>query len=170
MILWNESFNQPFNRPGNQSTIKPTANKPSQPAKQHGCETTYHRNIYKLNNPRLSQLYTQIYQVTSNVIRVAMVGYQPITKPRTNRIRKYSPLLLYICSLSRTWDPEDVHCVWNYSVRILWLLEIRWLLIRYSWRSWVPRSIELSRSLAQGILRFVSGGLWAVCQGKQEKM
>ena len=49
----------------------------AQPAKQHGCETTYHRNIYKLNNPRLSQLYILIYQVTSNVIRVAMVGYQP---------------------------------------------------------------------------------------------
>ena len=61
----------------------------------------------------------------------------------------YSSLLLYICSLSKTWDPEDVHCVWNYSVRILWLLEIRWSLIRYSWLSWVPRSIELSKSLAQ---------------------
>ena len=84
----------------------------------------------------------------------------------TNRMRMYSPLFLYICSLSRTWDPEDVHCVWNYSVRILWLLEIRWPLIRYSWRIWVPCSIELSRSLAQGIPRFVSSGLWAVCQGK----
>ena len=147
----------------------------AQPAKQHDSETTYHRNIYKLNNPWLSQLYILIYQMASNVIRLAMRVYQPTiknyqTKENTNSIRIYSPLFLYICSLSKTWDPEDVHCVWNYSVRILWLLEIRWPLIRYSWRSWVPCSIELSRSLAQGILRFVSSGLWAVCQGKQEKM
>ena len=41
----------------------------AQPAKQHICETTYRRNIYKLNNPRLSQLYILIYQMTSNVIQ-----------------------------------------------------------------------------------------------------
>ena len=59
----------------------------------------------------------------------------------------YSPLFLYICSLSKTLDPKDFHCVWNYSVRILWSLEIRWSLICYS--SWVPCSIELSRGLSQ---------------------
>ena len=89
---------------------------------------------------------------------------------RKAQIRMYSALFLYICSLSKTWDPEDVDCVWNYLVRILWSLKIRWSLIRYNWRSWVPCSIELSRSLAQGILRFVSSVLWTACQGKQEKM
>ena len=59
----------------------------------------------------------------------------------------YSPLFLYICSLSKTLDPKDFHCAWNYSVRILWSLEIRWSLICYS--SWVPCSIELSRGLSQ---------------------
>ena len=59
----------------------------------------------------------------------------------------YSPLFLYICSLSKTLDPKDFHCVWNYSVRILWSLEISWSLICYS--SWVPCSIELSRGLSQ---------------------
>ena len=53
--------NSCFPRPGNKSTIKPTANKPCAASQQHGCETTYHRNIYKLNNPRLSQLYILIY-------------------------------------------------------------------------------------------------------------
>ena len=52
----------------------------TQPAKQHISETTYRRNIYKLNNPRLSQLYILIYQMTSNVIRLAMIGYQPTIK------------------------------------------------------------------------------------------
>ena len=47
----------------------------AQPAKQHDSETTYHRNIYKLKNPRLSQLYILIYQMTSNVICMAMIGY-----------------------------------------------------------------------------------------------
>ena len=47
----------------------------TQPAKQHDSETTYHRNIYKLKNPRLSQLYILIYQMTSNVICMAMKGY-----------------------------------------------------------------------------------------------
>ena len=138
----------------------------AQPAKQHISETTNRRNIYKLNNPRLSYLYILICQMTSNVMRMAMIGHQPTI----NRIRMYSPLLLYICSLSKTWDPDDVHCVWNFSVHILWLQEIRWSLISYSWHSWVPCNIKLSRGLVRGILRFVSSGLWAVCQGKQEKM
>ena len=52
----------------------------AQPAKQHKSETTYHRNIYKLNNPWLSQLYILIYQMASNVIRLAMRVYQPTFK------------------------------------------------------------------------------------------
>ena len=103
--------------------------------------------------------YILIYQMTSNVMRMAMIGHQPTI----NRIRMYSPLLLYICSLSKTWDPDDVHCVWKFSVHILWLQEIRWSLISYSWHSWVPCCIKLSRGLVRGILRFVSSGLWAVC-------
>ena len=47
----------------------------TQPAKQHDSETTYHRNIYTLKNPWLSQLYLLIYQMTSNVICMAMIGY-----------------------------------------------------------------------------------------------
>ena len=57
----------------------------AQPAKQHISETTYRRNIYKLNNPRLSQLYILIYQMTSNVIRLAMIGYQPTIKTHQNQ-------------------------------------------------------------------------------------
>ena len=49
----------------------------AQPAKQHDNEASYHRNIYKLNNPRLSQLYTLIYQMTRNVIRMVIIGCQP---------------------------------------------------------------------------------------------
>ena len=52
----------------------------AQPAKQRTSETTYHRNIYKLNNPKLSQLDILIYQMTSNVIRMDMIGYQPTIK------------------------------------------------------------------------------------------
>ena len=52
----------------------------AQRAKQHTIETTYRRNIYKPNNPRLSQLYILTYQMTSNVIRLAMIGYQPTIK------------------------------------------------------------------------------------------
>ena len=52
----------------------------AQPAKQHASETTYHRNIYKLNDPRLSQLFILIYQMTRNVIRMVMIGYQPTNK------------------------------------------------------------------------------------------
>ena len=52
----------------------------AQPAKQHKSETTYHRNIYKPNNPRLSHLDILIYHMTSNVIRLAMIGYQPTIK------------------------------------------------------------------------------------------
>ena len=52
----------------------------AQPAKQHKSETTYHRNIYKPNNPRLSHLDILIYHMKSNVIRLAMIGYQPTIK------------------------------------------------------------------------------------------
>ena len=52
----------------------------AQRAKQHKSETTYHRNIYKPNNPRLSHLDILIYHMTSNVIRLAMIGYQPTIK------------------------------------------------------------------------------------------
>ena len=57
----------------------------AQPAKQHTSETTYLRNIYELNHPRLSQLYILIYQMTSNVIRLAMIGYQPTIKNHQNQ-------------------------------------------------------------------------------------
>ena len=73
--------NQPNNQPRNLSTIQTNCKKTFlQPAKQHTIETTYRRNIYKPNNPRLSQLYILIYQMTSNVIRLAMIGYQPTIK------------------------------------------------------------------------------------------
>ena len=57
----------------------------AQPPKQQTFETTYRRNIYKPNNPRLSQLYILIYQMTSNVIRLAMIGYQPTIKNHQNQ-------------------------------------------------------------------------------------
>ena len=57
----------------------------AQPAKQRTRETTYLRNIYELNHPRLSQLYILIYQMTSNVIRMAMIGYQPTIKNHQNQ-------------------------------------------------------------------------------------
>ena len=86
MILWNENWNVTWDQI-NQTTshvtrqpYKPVAKNLAQPAKQHTSETTYRRNIYKLNNPRLSQLYILIYQMTSNVIRLAMIGYQPTIK------------------------------------------------------------------------------------------
>ena len=64
MILWNEneikSTKQPATQPVNHTNQlqKNTA----QPAKQHTSETTYRRNFYKLNNPRLSfiTLYTNL--------------------------------------------------------------------------------------------------------------
>ena len=40
----------------------------AQPAKQHAI-INLTSNIYELNNPRLSQLYILIYQMTSNVIQ-----------------------------------------------------------------------------------------------------
>ena len=57
----------------------------AQLAKQHTSETTDRRNTYKLDNPRLSQLYILIYQMTSNVIRLAMIGYQPTIKIHQNQ-------------------------------------------------------------------------------------
>ena len=57
----------------------------AQPAKRHKSETTYHRNIYKPNNPRLSHLDILIYHMTSNVIRLAMIGYQPTIKNHQNQ-------------------------------------------------------------------------------------
>ena len=57
----------------------------AQPAKQHESETIYHRNIYKPNNPRLSHLDILIYHMTSNVIRLAMIGYQPTIKNHQNQ-------------------------------------------------------------------------------------
>ena len=79
--------NQPNNQPRTPSTIQTNCKKKkiAQPAKQHISETTYRRNIYKLNNPRLSQLYILIYQMTSNVIRLAMIGYQPTIKNHQNQ-------------------------------------------------------------------------------------
>ena len=55
----------------NQSNNMPALNLPS--------------SIYKLNNPRLSQLYILIYQMTSNVIRLAMIGYRPTIKNHQNQ-------------------------------------------------------------------------------------
>ena len=60
----------------------------AQPAKQHTSETTYLRNIYELNHPRLSQLYILIYQMTSNVIRLAMIGYQPTIKTHQTKDKR----------------------------------------------------------------------------------
>ena len=57
----------------------------AQLSKQHTSETTYRANIYKLDNPRLSQLYKLIYQMTSNVICLAMIGYQPTIKTHQNQ-------------------------------------------------------------------------------------
>ena len=57
----------------------------AQPAKQHKSETTYHRNIYKPNNPRLSHLDILIYHMKSNVIRLDMIGYQPTIKNHQNQ-------------------------------------------------------------------------------------
>ena len=57
----------------------------AQPAKQHESETNYHRNIYKPNNPRLSHLDILIYHMTSNVIRLAMIGYQQTIKNHQNQ-------------------------------------------------------------------------------------
>ena len=68
-----KSTDQPGRQPFNHSNQLQT--NITQPAKQHDSETTYHRNIYKLKNPRLSQLYLLIYQMTSNVICMAMKGY-----------------------------------------------------------------------------------------------
>ena len=74
------------NQPRNPSTIQTSCKKNlAQPAKQHTSETTYLRNIYELNHPRLSQLYILIYQMTSNVIRLAMIGYQPTIKNHQNQ-------------------------------------------------------------------------------------
>ena len=56
-----------------------------QPAKQQTSEKTYHRNIYKLNNPKLSQLDILINQTTSNVIRMAMIAYQPAIENHQNQ-------------------------------------------------------------------------------------
>ena len=170
MILWNENWNVTWDQI-NQRTSHATRQPYKSIAKKHCAtsQTTYQWNNLPSKHLQAKQPKVELTlhsNLPSTVMRVAMIGH----RPTINRIRMYSPLLLYICSLSKTWDPDDVHCVWNHSVRISWLLEIHWPLIRYSWRSWVPCSIELSRSLAQGILRFVSSGLWAVCQGKQEKM
>ena len=64
----------------------------AQLAKQHTSDTTYRRNIYKLNNPRLSQLYILIYQMTSNVIRLAMIGYQPTIKTHQTKDKRKAPI------------------------------------------------------------------------------
>ena len=68
-----KSTDQPARQPFNHTNQLQT--NIAQPAKQHDSETTYHRNIYKLKNPRLSQLYILIYQMISNVICMAMIGY-----------------------------------------------------------------------------------------------
>ena len=68
-----KSTDQPARQPFNHTNQLQT--NITQPAKQHDSETTYHRNIYKLKNPRLSQLYILIYQMTSNVICMVMIGY-----------------------------------------------------------------------------------------------
>ena len=65
--------NQPNNQPRNHTNQ--LQKNLAQPAKQRTSETTYYRNIYKLNNPKLSQLDILIYQMTSNVIRIDMIGY-----------------------------------------------------------------------------------------------
>ena len=64
----------------------------AQPAKQHTSETTYRRNIYELNHPRLSQLDILIYQMTSNVIRLAMIGYQPTIKTHQTKDKRKAPI------------------------------------------------------------------------------
>ena len=77
------------NQPRNLSTIQTSCKKNlAQPAKQHTSETTYLRNIYELNHPRLSQLYILIYQMTSNVIRLAMIGYQPTIKTHQTKDKR----------------------------------------------------------------------------------
>ena len=77
--------NQPTNQPGNKSTI-PTNCKQTlcnQPNNMPAINLP--SSIYKLNNPRLSQLYILIYQMTSNVIRLAMIGYRPTIKNHQNQ-------------------------------------------------------------------------------------
>ena len=68
-----KSTDQPGRQPFNHTNQLQT--NITQQAKQHDSETTYHRNIYKLKKPRLSQLYLLIYQMTSNVICMTMIGY-----------------------------------------------------------------------------------------------
>ena len=81
--------NQPNNQPRNPSTIQTNCKKNlAQPAKQHTSKTTYRRNIYELNHPRLSQLDILIYQMTSNVIRLAMMGYQPAIKTHQTKEKR----------------------------------------------------------------------------------
>ena len=102
-MRWNQPNNQPRNpstiqtsckktlrnQPRNPSTIQTSCKKNlAQPAKQHTSETTYLRNIYELNHPRLSQLYILIYQMTSNVIRLAMIGYQPTIKTHQTKDKR----------------------------------------------------------------------------------
>ena len=47
----------------------------------------------------LSQLDMLIYQMISTVIRMTMIGYQPITKPRINAKHKNDKNVLTIVAL-----------------------------------------------------------------------
>ena len=77
--------NQPTNQPGNKSTIQTNCKQTlrNQPNNMPANQLTIEQ--LQVNNPRLSQLYILIYQMASNVIRMAMIGYQPTIKTHQNQ-------------------------------------------------------------------------------------
>ena len=115
MILWHENWNvtwDQINRPSGQATnqpYKPIANKHCATSQTTCQRINLPSNIYKLNNPRLSWLYILIYQMTSNVICMVMIGYQPTIKNHQNQGYTSTCTHLYMNSL----------ITWGYLLQIL---------------------------------------------------